>query len=301
MSSKVEIIILQYNNSGDTLKCLESVNKLNYSDFGVVVVDNNSQPEHIERAKNKVAELGSRFYFLQSDNNLGYSGGNNLGIKRALENSADYILILNNDTTLPPDTLSRLVKRANESDFIGILTPALDEGDKVAYGGKIKWLASELAHNYQFDKPEIGPDIWGTNIYIPGTAMLIKRKVFEKIGFLDERYFLYFEDADFSVRAANAGLKLIICPEISIKHLVSSTTKSLGSPLLLRYHFRNAHLFNFLRGPFWVKILLPFWSLWIIMKQAIKLSFFPSKREISRSILNGVIDFYRGKFGKINV
>lgn len=301
MSSKVEIIVLQYNNSYDTLKCLESLNRLNYHDFSVIVVDNNSQSEHSERVKNKIAELGSKFYFLQSETNLGYSGGNNLGIKYALENGADYVLILNNDTVLSSDVLSRLIKRAGENDFIGVLTPALDEGDRVAYGGKIKWLASELSHNYQFDKPEIGADIWGTNIYIPGAALLVKHKVFEKIGFLDERYFLYFEDADFSVRAANAGFKLIICPEISIKHNVSSTTKDLGSPLLLRYHFRNAHLFNFLHGPFWIKILLPFWSLWIIMKQVIKIIFMPSRRSASKAILTGVIDFYRRKFGKINV
>lgn len=300
MPSKVQVVILQYNSSDLTTRCLDSVSKLDYDNFQVMVVDNKSEPEHLEKIKNKVLNLGAKYFLIEAPENKGYAAGNNLGIKYGLEKGAEYIFILNNDTIAPPDALARLVKRAGEDDFIGIVAPALDESEKMAYGGKIKWLKPELGHNYQFDKPEIGENVWDNKIFISGAAMLVKKKVFDKIGLLDERYFLYFEDADFSMRAANAGFKLIVYPEISVAHETSGTTKKLGSPLLLRYHYRNALLFNFKFGPIWAKILLPFWSLWIIIKQTVKMIFIPSRRLTSKEILYGVLDFYRRKYGKID-
>lgn len=129
--------------------------------------------------------------------------------------------------------------------------------------------------------------------------MLIKREVLEKIGLFDERYFLYFEDADYCLRAQKAGYKLKIVPEELIHHKQSSSTSSLGAPILLHYHYRNAHLFNCKNGPFWVKFSLPFWSFFIIIKQLTKI-ILRHNVEISKAILAGVLDFYKGRFGKIN-
>jgi GT2 family glycosyltransferase len=100
------------------------------------------------------------------------------------------------------------------------------------------------------------------------------------------------------VRARRAGFKLTIAPDAVIHHNPSSSTSKLGAALLLRYHYRNAHLFNMKNAPFGIKILLPFWSIWIIMKQAAKI--FVRKNSIaSWAILSGVLDFYKGRFGKI--
>jgi hypothetical protein len=279
-----------------TAKCLDSVSHLKYENFAVVVVDNKSVPEHVEKIKNKVLNLGSRYFLIESPENRGYGAGNNLGIKFGLENGAEYIFVLNNDTELKPETLAELITVAEKEKLIGIVAPALDESNKIAYAGKICWLQPELEHIYQFLNSEITDDM-----YLPGTAILVKKEVFEKIGMMDEKYFLYFEDVDFSIRTFRAGYKLIIRPETTIKHQVSSTTKNLGSPLLLRYHFRNAHLLNWRFAPIWAKILLPFWSILVILKQLVKIILFPAKREISRFILKGVTDFYLGKFGKIQV
>ena len=129
--------------------------------------------------------------------------------------------------------------------------------------------------------------------------MFIRKQVIEHIGAFDERYFLYFEDADFSVRAVKAGFDLKIVDTTEIQHASQATTSQLGSALLLRYHFRNTHLFNWKNGPWYIKLALPFWSLFVIIKQVGKIVLLPNKREVSLAILAGVSDFYHGRFGQI--
>jgi GT2 family glycosyltransferase len=295
--SKIAIIVLQYNNSRDTIRCLESVKELNWQDFGVIIVDNASEIQHLnnirlfvesqEKTNNKKLEL------IVNEKNFGYASGNNIGIKIALENGANYILVLNPDTTVRQDILTKMFEIQKLNSKIGIVGTIINEGDGEINCGKINWLKPELSHLRQ----EVC-NILDDGFYIPGAAMLIKRAVFEKIGFFDERYFLYFEDADFCERARRAGFKIALAQERLVYHRPSSSTKLLGPAKLLYYHYRNAHLFNWKNGPWWVKIALPFWSFWIILKQVFKI-LFRENTEISIAILQGVKDFYKGRFGKI--
>jgi len=315
-SPKIFIVVLQYNTSEDTIRCLESLKELSWQDFRVIVVDNASEIQHLNsirlfvenqsRAKQGHAasphgfvgdkgEGGVKFYFLVNRQNLGYAGGNNIGIRYALEEGADYILILNPDTTVKSDLLTKLVETTKKNPEAGIVGAMVDEGDRVINCGKIKWLKPELKHsvlqttNYKLQ----------TNQYIPGVAMLIHRDVFKEIGLFDERYFLYFEDVDFCIRAQKAGFKLVVAPKALIHHHPSSSTSKLGAASLLYYHYRNAHLFNSKNAPFWAKVLLPFWSIWIIIKQVVKI-LLGINVQVSKAILRGVLDFYKGRFGKIS-
>ncbi len=275
------------------MRCLNSVKELTYPNYEVIVVDNGSDINNLELIKSFIKEGEPIPYTLYPvPHNSGYSGGNNIGIKDALEHGADYVFILNPDTTIEKTALSKLVEYAESDHAIGILGPAIDEGGSMIYGGKIHWLRPELSHitNYKLQI---------TNYYVIGAAMLIKRKVIEKIGLLDERYFLYFEDADYCLRASKAGYKLAIVPDTIVHHWPSSSTKTLGAPLLLRYHYRNAHLFNWKNGPLWVKIVLPFWSFFVIIKKLVKIML-GHNENVSKAILAGVLDFYRNRFGKIN-
>jgi len=299
-SIKVFIVVLQFNNSQDTIECLESVKELNWPDFEAIVVDNASETKHLNsirlfvESQERVGE--KRFKLIVNKSNLGYTGGNNVGMKYALENGANYILILNPDTTVRKNLLSRLVEAMQSRKKIGILQPAIKEGRSTFYGGgPIKWL------NIHQPQSAIVPRsaIMKEGLYVMGSAMFVKKEVVEKVGLFDERYFLYFEDADFSLRARRAGYKIGIEKSALVCHKASSSTISLGTPLLLRYHYRNAHLFNSKNGPLWIKISLPFWSFWIIIKQAIKL-LFGVNLQTSRAILNGVVDFYKERFGKIH-
>lgn len=283
------------------MRCLNSVKELDYQNHEVIVVDNGSDAKHIEVLKDIASPLNlqcPKIKIIALDSNLGYSGGNNAGIKHALERGADYVFILNPDTTIEKNVLTKLIETAKSDPQIGILGPAINENGQIIYGGQIKWLKPELSHLVVEPLSPLSGST--TKCYASGAAMLIKRKVVEKIGLLDERFFLYFEDADYCLRGQKAGYKLKIAPEAFVHHKPSSSTFSLGAPLLLRYHYRNAHLFNYKNGPFWAKLALPFWSIFIIIKQIIKITLIPTKREISKAILAGVGDFYRGKFGQIN-
>ena len=128
--------------------------------------------------------------------------------------------------------------------------------------------------------------------------MAINRKVFEKIGHLDENYFLYFEDADFSKKTLAAGFKIKILPNPKAHHAVSSATNKLGSPLLLRYHYRNALYFNFKNGPWYIKIIVWPWSWLIILKQIFKLLIGHHSAQ-SRAVISGVLDFYLRRMRQI--
>ncbi|MBI2057750.1 MAG: glycosyltransferase family 2 protein [Candidatus Yanofskybacteria bacterium] len=310
----VFIVILQYNNSQDTLECLESLKELypvkspdggtaeqlfdrvNYPNHKVVVVDNASQEAEVNNIK-EYARSQVGVELLENKENLGYAGGNNVGIKYALENGADYVFVLNNDTKVEKDALRKLVAAAEADAEIGIVGPAIKEGEKTAYFGKISWLKPELKHSYHPPLSTRFHLVLGE--YVPGAAMLIKKELLEKIEGFDEIYFLYFEDADFSIRAQLAGYKLKVVPEAVINHKVSASTKHLGSPLILRYHMRNSLTFNSLNAPWTVKPFLIFWAGYIVLKNLVKMFVMPAKAQAADAIIEGVLDFYKNKFGAI--
>ncbi len=288
---KISIILVQYNNSSDVVKCLESIKPSDYQNLDIVVVDNASTQDHVENIRKYSL---NKFPTIISPENLGYSGGNNLGIKYALNHDADYVLILNPDTTIETDTISEMVKVAGGNNNVGIVGPVIDEGDRrKVYGGRIEWLRPELEHITNFSRP-----LKNADLFLTGACILVKREVFEKVGLFDERYFLYFEDADLCWRAQRAGYSLVLAKKALMHHEVSATTSKLGSAKLLRYHYRNSLLFNFKNAPFHVRIILPCWTFLIIIKQLIKL-IVGKERQISGEIISGVADFYSGKFGKI--
>ena len=238
---KISIIVLQYNQSEHTLKCLESLRQL---DADVIVVDNGSDVKHLKNVEywiesNKILN----FKLLILNENRGYTGGNNAGIKKALTDGAEHVLILNNDVVL-----HEMI--TGDADIVGVE--------------------------------------WGSALgfeYLVGFALLIKREVFEKIGFFDERYFLYYDDVEFCVRARKAGFKLALA-KANFTHAVSATTSSLGPATLHYYHTRNALLLK----------KLPFWKIWTTLKQRIKI-LLGRDVEISRAILQGIHDYDHNRFG----
>ena len=274
--AKLSIVVLQYNKSEHTLACLEALRALSAgggSSFGgmlqVVVVDNGSEVQHLKNVEFWIAsQKMSNYELLISNENLGYSGGNNLGIKKALEDGAEKILILNNDVVVEPDFLDRLLEV--DSDIVGL--------EELIIKG---WF-------YLF-------------YYLPGHALLIKKRVFEKIGLFDERNFLYYEDVEFCERARKAEFYLSIAKSArtSLKHTVSASTKALGPADLLYYHTRNllllynTHVTMIL--PIWYS--LQTWRLWTKLKQHIKIAF-GRDVEISKAILQGIKDYEHGRFGQ---
>ncbi|MDQ1283828.1 MAG: hypothetical protein QG620_176 [Patescibacteria group bacterium] len=209
---KVFIVILNYNGRDVIRKCLASVFKIDYPSLEVVMVDNNSNDGSFELARS----CFSKMTFIKNEENLGFSAGNNVGIRYALDRAADWVLLLNNDTEVDKDFLDKLLGAAEKDEAVGMLSPVIfeKENGKIWFsGGKIKWLSMKAEHMRQA-KTE---DFFETD-FVSGCAMLVKREIFQRVGLLDEDFFLYWEDADFSVRVKKAGFKLAVVSGAWIYH-----------------------------------------------------------------------------------
>jgi GT2 family glycosyltransferase len=297
-TKKVFVILLNWNNWRETKECLESINHVTGIDFEVVLVDNNSLPEEKETLRNfQFSIFNFQTKFIWNDSNLGFAGGNNVGIKYALEHGADYVMLLNNDAVAAPDFLSELVKVAESDPSFGIVGARIYKygtNDIVFGGGKInKWFTSGEHMNTQHATRNMQQVD-----YITGAAMLVKKEVIEKVGLMREEYFLYYEDVDWCIRARKAGYKCVLVPISHVWHKVSATNKE-GSPSYIYYHTRNSLMLALFNGNIIQKIVAYISGAWILVKQAIKLFVMPSKHLWATSMARGVIDFYRGKYGKI--
>jgi GT2 family glycosyltransferase len=295
------LITVSYNCAEKTLELLRSLERQTDQNFDVIVVDNDSAPADRGILGEYAASSPLKLDIIYSDTNRGFSGGNNLAIRKALAQGSEYVFLINPDITVDAGFISAIRGSFSDNEIkksVEICGVFLDEGQRhTAFAGKIQWLKATLPHIYDYE--EFRNLQFSEKIYAIGAGILVDRQVFEKIGFLDERYFLYFEDADFCMRARQNGIPTRFIQGIKITHGVSQSTQQLGSPLLLRYHMRNAHLFNWTHGPLWVKIALPFWSFLGIVKQLSKILLMPSRRTQSRAIAAGIIDFYAQKFGHI--
>jgi GT2 family glycosyltransferase len=217
---KIFVIVLNFNGKNTLAACLSSIYQSDYLNFEVVVVDNDSRDGSLEQAR----ESFSRAHFIKNSVNMGFSRGNNVGIRLALEKFADYVFILNNDTLIEKTTLSSLANTLEAFPSAGIASPVIFTADSKHIwfaGGLIYWQKMKTDHLYQekSDKP------YSTE-YISGCAMFVRKDVFKKIGLFDERFFLYYEDADFSVRAKKAGIDLLMVPSAHIEHLEQSNAEN---------------------------------------------------------------------------
>ncbi len=283
---KVAIIILNYKLKNLTLKCLTSVLTSSYKNILPIVVDNNSE-DGIFESLEKYQEVE----FIQTGGNLGYVGGNNLGIKRALEKGCDFIFILNPDTEITKDTIRILLDRAKEYGD-GIYGPKIYFGDKKK-NSKVIWFAggkfdkaNVLGSHIGVDEKDIGRYDKDTDVdFVTGAAMFVSKKVFEDIGLLDERYFLYYEDSDFCFRAKNKGFKIMYIPNSTVYHDNAKAT-GLGSPLQDYYITRNRMLF--------ASKFLSLRTQFALIREAIKNISNKTKRK-------ALYDYLLGNFGKGNI
>lgn len=211
---KIFIIILNYDGKDTIRACLESVYKSDYPNYEVIISDNASRDGSAELAK----KYFSRVHFILNEKNIGFAAGNNVAIRFALEKFADYIFLLNNDATLGKDTISKLAAEAEKNEKGGIISPViLDKYDKIWFaGGGIKWLKMRTEHHRDTLQ------YVSTTDYVSGCAMLVKKDVFREIGLLDEKYFLYYEDADFCLRARKKGFQCLVVPDARVTHFEKS-------------------------------------------------------------------------------
>ncbi len=297
MQKKVYIIVLNWNGKNDTLECIKSLQKIDYNNYKIVVVDNGSKDDSVFEIKKQFSEVK----IIENKKNLGFSGGNNVGVRDAINNGADYVLLINNDTTVEEKFLSKLVELGESDKKIGILGSKIcfyNEPNRIWFaGGKINWLKNKGTHigldeidNRQYDKTKKVD-------YLTGCCLLIKREVIEKVGILAEDYFLYYEDTDFSLRVKNTGYKVIYVPKSKIYHKISRSTNP-GSSNYIYYHTRNGLALAKRNGSFLNKIILYPYCVYLFLKQIIKIIFISQKRNWAFAVLKGEKDFLLGKMGK---
>ena len=269
MNKKVYIVLLNYNGWQDTIECLESVLKSDYTNYQIIVIDNDSpnnsmdyiikwaeekqevvyneasQLKHLSQPleekpldyvyytkkealfgedKNQENNLNNPIVFIQSGENGGFAAGNNIGIKYVLKkDDFSYIWLLNNDTVIEKDSLSKLIEYASKSN-IGITGSVLkyyfDSKRVQAYGGTINNFFGTSKHILNVD------DIQKKLDYVVGASFLINKRVINTLGLMPEEYFLYYEETDYCYEAQKKGFKLGISLQSIVYHKEGSSTKT---------------------------------------------------------------------------
>ncbi|TRZ80277.1 glycosyltransferase family 2 protein [bacterium] len=318
---KVSIIIVNYNGFEETINCLKSLAKLNYPNFNVIIIENGSANNSFEKIKNFLKHLmldnkHPIVRLIESKENLGFAGGCNLGIRKAKELGSNYFLLLNPDTTVKPDFLRELIEVAvkpenykaikaeikNEKK-LGFLGPRIFYEDKktiYSNGGFInKNLTSATLKDHGKTKKGLNNNDPFTTDYITGTALLLSEKVLDDIGYMDEDYFLYYEDSDWAVKAREKKYFHAIVPSAIIYHKGYHSTEYLSFNYIY-YLMRNGYFLAWKNGNLQQKILVVFYSVYKLTKQPFKI-FLPKKRKWVKPLIKATWDFWRGRYGEIKM
>ena len=230
----VYIVLVNYNGYRDTVSCLQSLEKIRYSNYRIILVDNCSED------RDKITAdpyISSRARVILAPANDGFSSGNNYGIREALQDGAEYVLLLNNDTEVTSDFLNILVETAQSDPAIGITTGNIyyhSKPDTLWYCAgaydRHRGTTQMCTKNTQTGTEEVS--------FICGCLMLLRAEMLNRIGLLEEDFFLYSEDTELCCRAQDAGWKLVWNGSAAIYHKVSTSTGE-NSPLQQYYLIRN--------------------------------------------------------------
>lgn len=293
---RVSIIIVNWNGFEDTSECLQSIKKIDYPNYEIIVVDNGSRDNSAERIKEEFPHV----ILIKNKTNLGFAEGNNVGIRYALSSSVDYLFILNNDTVVDPKVLSVLVEVGERDPSIGVLGSKVYNFNKPKVlcfaGSKINW-ETGIAQHTGMNEEDSGQYDKTTEVdRLSGCAMIIKRKVIEDIGCFDRRFFLYYEETDLCNRARQFGYKIVFVPDSIIWHKVSRSAGGEKSPLMTYYLARNRLLF--LRKNNKLSFKIHFQNLLILVKSLIVLVLNINKEQERLPMVRGIMDFYLKRFGR---
>lgn len=298
---KVFVVILNWNQPELTIDCVRSVykNKLKGFKVEIVVVDNGSSFDNYAKLKESLKEENVKI--IETGVNLGFAGGNNVGFDYSLDHLADYILVLNNDTIVDSQLLTNLIKTAEEDKKVAIVSPKIYfakgyEFHKEKYtktqlgrvlwyaGGKMDW-KNIYGNNRGVDEVDLGQYNKKKEIdFATGACFLVRASALKEIGVFNEKYFMYLEDADLSMRLQKKGWRIVYEPKAKLWHKVAQSS-SIGSDLNDYFISRNRLLFGFKYANFRAKFAL--------FRESLKLFIFGRHWQAV-----GIRDFYLRKFGK---
>jgi GT2 family glycosyltransferase len=243
-SATTGVVILNHGDHGDTLTCLESLELSDDLDLDIVVVDNGPATEEHQALR---AAVGSRATTIATGDNLGYAAGNNVGIARLLERDCDLVWILNPDTIVEPSTLPRLREHLADVPDCGVVGPRILLADRPHPtiwfdGGVVDRTLGSTAHINQGKRVGDAPPVTADVDYVTGASMLVRRSMIEHIGPIPSRYFLYYEEVDWCLRAQASGWRTMIHRAAGMTHRKRSSAR-LPQPYYVYYMTRNRYLF----------------------------------------------------------
>ena len=248
-AGRVCVILLNWNGRKDTLECLSSLQQIDYPHFQTIVVDNGSTDGSVSAIRAAYPEIP----LLETGENLGFAGGNNKGIEWALRKTFEWILLLNNDTTVAPDLLTQLIQTSRErpqGKIFGAKIYRYGDPQRIDHCGGfwdpqiaefISCGADQIDDKFSYEKEEQVD-------YVTGCALFMHVSVPKKIGLLEPRFFLYWEETDFCFRAKRAGFEIWTAPKAHVYHKVSSSFTG-GKPHMHYFWWRSRLL--------WVERNLP--------------------------------------------
>ena len=232
-------MILNWNGVNDTIECVESVLRIDFSNFEIVVVDNGSSDGSVRRIRDRFDQI----HLIENDSNLGYAEGNNVGIRHALRNGVDYVWLLNNDTVVDKNALTAMINLAERNREIGILGSKIyyfDQPDILWFAGAtIDWKRAVSAHIGRLEKDTGQYEADKEVDRVTGCSMLIRREVLENVGLFDENFFLYDEEVDLCVRARKNGYRNYYVPKSVVYHKISASMGESSVPVYAYYDTRN--------------------------------------------------------------
>jgi GT2 family glycosyltransferase len=299
---RVAIIILNWKGLEDTLACLESLRTVKDVDAKIIVVENGSK----DQSAAKIRELFPDVALNEQDENHGYAGGNNIGYEQAKSWLADYVVFLNNDVVVDPDFLRHVLDVMEDHPKIGVAGPTIyyySQPDVIwSAGGTIDWRRgnTDMVGLGQHDEGQFGilprPVEW-----ITGCAFFVRTAVIEQIGGFDERFFAYYEETEFCLRARRAGWFVVHVPAAKIWHKITPTARE-ASPLVNYYMARNRLLLMRL-GRFglsaWMIALFSDYLLryvnWLINPR------WRIKKQQRKALFRAAFDYFGGRFGKMDL
>jgi len=309
------LIIVNWNNYKDTIACLESVFESSLKN-NIVVIDNGSDDSSVQKISQWANEkkikyrLISRYHetnisigandviltLISLNENRGFAAANNEGIRFAVRQNENFVLLLNNDTIIEKDLFMKLSKTVQDVKNVGIIGCKIKHfkpADRIWFsGGRIDFIRGSFYHHEDDCREERDTD------FVTGCLMLIPTDIFKAVGYFDERYFLNVEDVDFSYRVKEAGFRLVINCNAEIYHKVSSSIGGLHSARNQYYFHRNRLIYfnkhltglgKIIFNSFQVMIAIPAW----ILIQLVRCN-----TQSLKGALFGYLDYLKGNFGK---
>jgi len=292
------IILVNWNRAQDTIECIRSIESSDYPNFTTVVVDNGSLDDSLSILK----RVNDKIILIESSQNLGFTGGNNLGINYALEHNADYVLLLNNDAFIAPDALKKMAAVAESDSKIGMVTPKIlyhPERDRIWSAGTkyYEWCMTTRLTGY--GQKDVGQ--YDSECDLPfavGCAMFIKKEVLSRVGLLDDDIFAVGEDVDYGMRAMRQGYRIRYVPTAVAWHKESVSAGGKDAPQYVYYQSRNMILIQRL----WAKNILHLTLAHLIaglhLGKRVVLLTVRSKWQSILGLLYGVRDGLTGRLGK---